>query len=117
MSTIELSVTGVKNEGNVHSASNIPPYMAHNSDTQLPPEAATSDRFSSPYSTPATAIDIPRYPLQAHINNYPPPQVVDTTLAPSVEHVATGSFPPVCTQPQTGTQLNVVCTFTPSIHP
>ena len=117
MSTIELPVTGLKNERNVHSASNISPHMAHNSDTQLLPEAATSNRFLSSYSIPATAIDLPRYPLQAHINNYPPPQVVDTTLAPSPENVAMGSFLPVCAQPHTGTRLDIVRTFSSSIYP
>jgi len=111
-STIELSITGV----NAHSAPNIPPDMAHNSDTrtQLPPLAATSNHFSSSYSTPTTVINLPRYPLQAHINSYPPPQVVDTTLAPGSENVA---VMPVCTQPQTGIQPNVVCTFPPPIYP
>src|ERR1700733_9772765 len=92
--------------------------MTHNSDTQLvlPPSAATSNRFSPSHSMHSTAIGLPCYPLQAHINNYPPPQVVYTTLAPSFENVAAGSFLPVCTQHQTGAQLNLVCTFSSSIH-
>jgi len=115
MSVNELSFILAKHD-NVPSASNIPSRIHHNCGAQPPPEHTTSASFLASHSTPATATNLPRYPLQAHVNNrdYPPPQVVDTTLAPNFTDAGPGS-PRTHIATGEGSTLNVVCTFSSSV--